>query len=73
MLSAQEEKWVEEQRFLMNQLLVLLGRVGATEADALLMQQTIHRLSDMFLLVVAGNFNSGKRFVPSPVADDHSD
>jgi hypothetical protein len=52
---------VREQKQVLTDLLVALSRVQASEKDVSIIQDTVKQLDELFMLVVVGNFNSGKR------------
>lgn len=61
-LSDRQEALLEELRGLLTQLVEALGRFGADviPGDTKALRDTLAHLDELFLLVVAGEFNSGK-------------
>ncbi len=59
-LTRQQEQWLRRERSLLEDLRVLLVRLGAPEEDLELVKQAQHQLDELFLLVVVGEFNAGK-------------
>jgi len=60
MLSASEHQMLAAERALLNQVQAALVRSGADEAAVAELGQSITQLDALFLLVVVGEFNSGK-------------
>ena len=60
MVSAAAERQLAEARALLGELRETLARVPATDADAATLAGSIRQLDDLFLIVVVGEFNSGK-------------
>jgi len=60
MLSASEHQALDAERALLHDILAALLRSGADEAAAAELGQSIAQLDELFLLVVVGEFNSGK-------------
>lgn len=59
-LSAEERALVADERALLDDLRASLERFGATEDDRTALANSIRQLDELFLLVVAGEFNAGK-------------
>ncbi|HXV65498.1 MAG TPA: dynamin family protein [Vicinamibacteria bacterium] len=59
-LSDKEEKLLREERSALGELRLALERVGIEEGDASSFDASHRQLDELFLLVVAGEFNSGK-------------
>ncbi|HSF16308.1 MAG TPA: dynamin family protein [Vicinamibacteria bacterium] len=59
-LSDKEEKLLREERSALGELRLVLERVGIEESDASSFDASHRQLDELFLLVVAGEFNSGK-------------
>lgn len=59
-LDQKKEKILAKERKLLNELRVALVRFGASKEDQGTLGDSIHQLDDLFLLVVVGEFNSGK-------------
>ncbi|MGW8249376.1 MAG: dynamin family protein, partial [Anaerolineales bacterium] len=59
-LNEKQEALLVEERRLLNDLRVAMVQFGAGEADESALAQSIHQLDELFLLVVVGEFNSGK-------------
>lgn len=59
-LSDEEARLLADERRALTELRVLLERLEVEEKDAKSFDASIHQLDELFLLVVAGEFNSGK-------------
>ncbi len=59
-LGDDRKKVVDEERALLQGLLAALSRYGAPEGDQTTLSRSIQQLEELFLLVVAGEFNAGK-------------
>ena len=59
-LDRKKEAILKETRDVVGDLRETLGRSGAAEADRVVLADSISQLDELFLLVVAGEFNSGK-------------
>ena len=59
-VSAAAERELADARALLGELRETLARVPATHADAATLAGAIRQLDDLFLIVVVGEFNSGK-------------
>lgn len=59
-LSEHQEALLKDERRLLNDLQIALVRFGAATDDIETLGQSIHQLDELFLLVVVGEFNSGK-------------
>ena len=59
-LSEKQQILLREERSRLNDLRMLLAQSGAAEEDETALAQSIRQLDDLFLLVVVGEFNSGK-------------
>jgi small GTP-binding protein len=59
-LNDQQDKLLQEERIILNKLRVALVRLGASSDDQEALDQSIQQLDEFFLLVVVGEFNSGK-------------
>ncbi len=59
-LTTQQEKLLDDERQLLNNLRVALVRFGATREDQGALDRSIQQLDEFFLLVVVGEFNAGK-------------
>jgi small GTP-binding protein len=59
-LDQQVEDLLKEERRLLSDLRVALARFGASAEDQETLNDSIQQLDDFFLLVVVGEFNSGK-------------
>jgi small GTP-binding protein len=62
-LNEKQEAFLKDERRLMNDLRLLLEQVGMEAADREALSQSISQLDELFLLVVVGEFNSGKSAV----------
>ena len=60
LLSAEHEELVADERRALGELAVALARFDASEEDQRTLAAAVARLDELFLLVVAGEFNSGK-------------
>src|SRR5262245_3934656 len=60
LLSPSSEKQLTEARHLLAKVRDALTRFGATAEDQAALAASIHQLDEFFLLVVVGEFNSGK-------------
>jgi small GTP-binding protein len=60
MLSASEHQTLDAERALLDDIRAALVRSGADEAAVAKLGQSIAQLDELFLLVVVGEFNSGK-------------
>jgi len=60
MLSKEKETLLKETRAVLGDLRELLSRNGAGEAERRALADSISQLDELFLLVVTGEFNSGK-------------
>jgi small GTP-binding protein len=59
-LNAKQENLLNIERDLLNELRTVLVRFGASQNDHATLAQSIQQLDELFLLVVVGEFNSGK-------------
>jgi GTP-binding protein EngB required for normal cell division len=59
-LDETSERQLAEARLALGDLAVALAQVPAAEADAATLSASVQRLDDFFLLVIVGEFNSGK-------------
>lgn len=59
-LTPQQEELVNQERKWLTDLQVILGKLGATTEEQITLSNSIQQLDDLFLLVVAGEFNAGK-------------
>jgi len=59
-LNSEKEGLLKETRNVLGDLRETLGQAGAGEADRTALADSISQLDELFLLVVAGEFNSGK-------------
>lgn len=59
-LNELQEALLAEERQVLNDLRVGLVQFGANDADDGALAQSIHQLDELFLLVIVGEFNSGK-------------
>ena len=59
-LTDAQESLLKDSRNLLNNLRAYLIQFGATSEDHETLAQSIHQLDELFLLVVVGEFNSGK-------------
>jgi small GTP-binding protein len=62
-LNEQQDALLKDERALLNELRVALTRFGASADDEDTLAQSIRQLDELFLLVVVGEFNSGKSAV----------
>lgn len=59
-LTEEHERLISEERSLLEDLRVQLTKLDADEEDMAILKSSIVQLEDLFLLVVVGEFNSGK-------------
>lgn len=59
-LTAEQDQLIRRERNLLEDLRVLLVRLGAPEDDLALLKRALQQLDELFLLVVVGEFNAGK-------------
>ncbi|MCB0185412.1 MAG: dynamin family protein, partial [Caldilineaceae bacterium] len=59
-LTASQEKLLQQERTMLEELRVQLARLGALDDDLTLLKQAQQQMDDLFLLVIAGEFNAGK-------------
>ncbi len=59
-LTEKHERLLAEERALLSDLQVILARHDADREDQEVLERSIRQLDELFLLVVAGEFNSGK-------------
>lgn len=59
-LTQSQEALFARERTLLEELRVHLARLGATDEDLALLRQAHQQMDDLFLLVIAGEFNAGK-------------
>ncbi len=62
-LKEEQEILLKEERRLMNDLRLVLVALGMEDSDQSALEQSIHQLDEFFLIVVVGEFNSGKSAV----------
>ena len=63
MLNKEQESLLKEERGLMNDLRTALVKFEAEPEDEAILRESIQQLDEIFLLVVVGEFNSGKTAV----------
>ena len=59
-LTEKQERLLTEERGLLTDLQVILARHDASRDDQKVLERSIRQLDELFLIVVAGEFNSGK-------------
>ena len=59
-ITEKEEKLLQQERALLDDLRVHLARLDAPEEDLALLQRSRKQLDELFLLVIVGEFNAGK-------------
>ena len=59
-LTTQQEELLKEERNLLGELQVALVKFNATPEDQTTLKESLQQLDEFFLLVVVGEFNSGK-------------
>jgi small GTP-binding protein len=59
-LTREQDQLLRSERSLLEELRVLMVRLGAPEDDLELIKRALHQLDELFLLVVVGEFNAGK-------------
>jgi len=62
-LNPEEDRLLKRERRLLGEFQVLLGRFDGEGEDASILGHSIRQLDELFLLVVVGEFNSGKSAV----------
>jgi len=62
-LDERQRKLLKAERFQLEALTVALARFEATPSDLVTLQKSLAQLDELFLLVVVGEFNSGKSAV----------
>lgn len=60
LVTPEQDKILRRERQLLNDLRVLIARLGAPDEDLALLQRAQVQLDELFLLVVVGEFNAGK-------------
>lgn len=60
LLNPQQEELLRNERKLLNDLQLAFSRLGMEQEDQEALQQSIQQLDEFFLIVVVGEFNSGK-------------
>ena len=60
LLTQEHEQIIRQERLLLEQILILLGRMNATKEDIALLRSSVDQMDNLFLLVVIGEFNAGK-------------
>ncbi len=63
LLNPKQEELLRDERKIMNDLQLALGRLGIEREDQEALQQSIQQLDELFLIVVVGEFNAGKSAV----------
>jgi small GTP-binding protein len=63
LLNPQQEEFLRNERRLMNDLQLTMVRLGVEQADQEALRESIQQLDEFFLIVVVGEFNSGKSSV----------
>lgn len=59
-LTDKQEDLLKRERQWLADLQVILGRLGASQEDQITLTRSIQQLEELFLLVIVGEFNSGK-------------
>ncbi|WP_298981949.1 dynamin family protein [Caldilinea sp.] len=59
-LTAEQDQILRRERSVLEDLRVLLARLGATDDDVQLLKRSREQLDELFLLVIVGEFNAGK-------------
>ncbi len=59
-LTDRQEELLKDERRVLHDLQMALTKFGISEEDNLTLTRSIHQLDELFLLVVVGEFNSGK-------------
>lgn len=72
LLSERQQEFLEQERGLLTELLAALRQFGvdATPSDIKAITDTLEHLDELFLLVIAGEFNSGKSSVINALLGD---
>ncbi len=60
LLNSEQEELLKDERRLLNNLQMILERLGITQDDQEALFHSIQQLDELFLIVVVGEFNSGK-------------
>lgn len=60
LLTEAEDRLLQRERALLDELRILIAQVNATEQDLTLLKTIAHQMKELFLLVVVGEFNAGK-------------
>ncbi len=60
LLTHEEDKLLQRERSLLEELRILIARLGGAEADLKLLKASSRQMEELFLLVVVGEFNAGK-------------
>jgi small GTP-binding protein len=63
LLTSQQEELLRDERRLMNDLQTVLVHLGMEQEDHESLRQSVQQLDEFFLIVVVGEFNSGKSAV----------
>jgi small GTP-binding protein len=59
-LTTEQEELLKQERQWLTDLQVILARLGAASEDQTTLSRSIQQLDELFLLVIVGEFNSGK-------------
>jgi len=59
-LTTEQEELLKQERQWLTDLQVILARLGASSEDQTTLSRSIQQLDELFLLVIVGEFNSGK-------------
>ncbi|MBX3012775.1 MAG: dynamin family protein [Caldilineaceae bacterium] len=60
LLTQEEDRLLQRERALLDELRLLIAQVNATEQDLTLLKTLTSQMDELFLLVVVGEFNAGK-------------
>ena len=58
--NTQYQEWLQEEKALLWDVYHCILKTGSQQADIAHIKETIERLDELFLLVIVGEFNSGK-------------
>lgn len=71
LLTPEHENIIREERLMLEQILILLGRMEASKEDITRLQSSVNQIDNLFLLVVVGEFNAGKSTFLNALLGDH--
>lgn len=62
-ISVKGEAIIQKEKLLFHNLLNTIKRLDKNDEDIDLLKKTIEEFEDLFLIVIVGEFNAGKRYV----------